>query len=287
MTTELTKNRNATRAEPLTRCAHCGSETSATPGVAGCSPFTLKLIGRAQAGVLILDGQFLHVRKKGGVIKSKFITAEGARQAFTYNAIDTGWLPPQIKRWGCLPKGQWAVQFNPPGFYEITLPHKDPRKERPEDAREPEHGQLGDGRSGDLRIKLRMPALVFVGFGTSYWIWALKEKDWSPQAKIYRTPLPNIYEDGRVCWGANEVPEVSEPHLNQAWDLFLRSPYTEAHTENKSRKNRKHVCQTLWHVSQRSKQSTPYPVGDLIPYNITVDQAVTRVLEGRGVPTHL
>lgn len=234
--------------------------------------YTLQLIAQAQCALYFLDAQLLYVKAEDGVLHSKFISTEGAREAFSYEAFDSHWLPPRIRRWGHQAQGRWAVQFTSPANYEIELPA---HPTGPEEMRAP------------LRLRLNLPGLVFMGMRNIYRLWAIAESEFDPHALIYHAPLPNIYSDGRICFGANTPPEVVAPNLDQAWDLFLRSPYTCAHTSGRSLAYPEHICPALIAYAQRADPDAPYPVEDMCPYNLTVSEAVERVISGQEIPAQV
>jgi len=48
-----------------------------------------------------------------------------------------------------------------------------------------------------------MPGLVFGGVDKNYKLFAVKERPLSGSSRLYYPPVPNIYNDGRICLGTN------------------------------------------------------------------------------------
>jgi hypothetical protein len=91
------------------------------------------------------------------------------------------WMPDNIIRAGVNLRGQWVVQFIPPHLYAIAFGH--------------------------AQIIVPLPALVFAAIGTSYYLWAIKEKMFTAKALAYHAPLPNISAAGKLCFGSNRPPD--------------------------------------------------------------------------------
>lgn len=43
--------------------------------------------------------------------------------------------------------------------------------------------------------------------------------------KIFRTPFGNTYEDGRICWGENDLTRYSPSNLDLLTELYYTSPF--------------------------------------------------------------
>src|SRR5882762_7780152 len=68
------------------------------------------------------EGQFLFKsRNVDGGFHERFISAAAAREAFSGIPIDSGWVKPEIVRWGDGRAGEWAVAFIAPGLHEIEI----------------------------------------------------------------------------------------------------------------------------------------------------------------------
>ena len=233
--------------------------------------FTLDLLAQAQCAVFYMDAQPLYVRMRDGHIFSKYISTDGLRAAHTYETFDTGWMPSNIMRSGITSTGRWAVEFIPAQTYELDMPHQPGSAERDERER--------------TKLYIALPAFVLMGFRSTYYIWAVKEKHFNPDAQIYHAPVPNIWGDGHICFGGNTPPEVEGPNLDAAWDLFLRSPYTCAHIQGRSLKFHQHICDALFHHAGRTRANPSFPRDDLVPYLLTVAEAVERIVANEPMPS--
>ena len=138
---------------------------------------------KEDAALLFLGGQYLFRWKQDGAIHSKFVSPASVRAAFSIEPLDSDWLLPTVRRWGINASGAWAVMFIPPARHEFIF--DDIMKDQP-----------------TTTLTLPMPGLVFMATGTQGYIWALKD-DFTPDASLYRAPLPNVYNDtGAICFGS-------------------------------------------------------------------------------------
>ena len=177
-------------------------------------------------------------------------------EACTQDVYDTGWIDPRLIRHGRCARGDWAVKFVPPGPYKLLF-------------------------SGGASLDINLPALIFMGAGAEYYVWSSAEQTFRPDAAVYHAPLPNLYESGRICMGANQAPPVTGSNLDEGWSLFLRSSYSSAHSNDRSKRNRQDIRKTLEWVARRQaparRRPVPYPVDDLVPYEWSLDQIVKHV----------
>ena len=178
------------------------------------------------------------------------------RQAFGSESIDSGWLPPQVCRWGTRPDGDWVVSFRPSQCYDLRI--------------------VGLGEHVSERMMVRLPGLIFCGIGQAYYIWATKGRTFSPTAPIFQAPLPNVYGDGRVCFGENTPPVVTAragATIEEAWHLFISSPFNADLSNSKSRAQPDDVRYQLIQASQHKRHS--YPLSDLVAYRTNSRALIT------------
>jgi hypothetical protein len=159
-----------------------------------------------EAELLMYAGQYLyHYRDETGRERWKPVTGAALRTAFSGQPIDSGWLPPGVVRAGEGPAGPFAVFWQPPAIHLLQMEVSAPSGSRTE------------------ALRLPLPGLVFLGVGTTYWCWATPQDEFSPAATAYQVPLPNVYPDGRICWGQNTPPPALPTTLAGVSALFLGS----------------------------------------------------------------
>lgn len=219
----------------------------------------------ARWGVLVVDEQPLHFERTETACRSKYVSMHTLAEACTQDVHDTGWIDPRLIRHGRCARGDWAMKFVPPGPYKLLF-------------------------SGGASLDINLPALIFMGAGTEYYVWASAEQTFKPDAAVYHAPVPNIYDSGRICMGANQPPPVSGSNLDEGWSLFLRSSYNSAHCTNRSKRNREDLRKTLAWVAQQQaaarRHPKPYPVDDLVPYEMSLDEIVERITLGTDDNTY-
>ncbi len=210
-----------------------------------------------QAALYFLDGHYLF-RWQGpdGKVLSKFVTADDLAAAFSGHEADSGWLPPGVVRAGYCARGAFFVSFTP--ARKVSIP-------------------LLEGEQITAVI-LPIPATVLLGVGNAYSLWAVKGRTLDPKTHAYHAPFPNIYDDGRICWGANTPPAAHLSQAQAAWDLFFTTPFNNHLSRGKSNAFPDDVRQQLRHLARR--QARTYPVNDLRPYHRSLADLVERTIHG-------
>jgi hypothetical protein len=207
--------------------------------------------------VLILPGQYLHHYRRDNEEYFDFLAPESLSMAFRQVAIDSGWIPSNVQRWGVLPSGRWMVAFFPPARYPLDL-------------------DVVEGEA--TRGEVPLPAMVFAGRDSTYYVWATRERAFSPGSLLYQAPLSNVYTDGRICYGTNEPPPVAANTIEEAWRLFISSPFNNHIAGHKSVAQPQDVRLLLRTLGSHEQ----YPLEDLLPCyygrQLTVDTMVKDVL---------
>lgn len=195
-----------------------------------------------QAELLFIEGgTYIFHYQSGDSSKYKCLSPATLRAAFANTPIDSGWINPEsgIVRWGTGSAGEWTIKFVPPQKHEINL-------------LESQH-------------LVPLPAMVFLGLKSDYWVWAIKGSKFDPEAEAFHVPLPNVYlhsyqSCGRICWGDNKPPVAAPNTITKAWELFISSPFNGHLSDGKSRAQPSDVRGQLEKAVKRSS----YPVKDLI-----------------------
>jgi PRTRC genetic system protein B len=233
---------------------------------------TLQLMSESQASLHYQDAHVIYVSRKDNKLIEKVLIFDQVASAHTRVSTDTGWVPTDLKRWGSSDGVRWALKYIPPQPHRLILPRSlDPTAEAAEE---------------DQISELMLPGLVFFGHGTTYYVWATRGKEFDPKATLLHAPLPNVYDDGHICWGNNTAPEVAETYCDPAWSIFQRSPYTSNQVDKKSRRNMSDVRKTLLYLACKRGRA-PFPITDLVPFKLTVAEAVEHITAGRQIPNNL
>ena len=149
------------------------------------------------------------------------------------------------------------MQFYPPRRYDIVLTNNS---------------------SKSISLNVPMPAFVFLGYGTDYWLWAIPCKQFDPQSQLYHVPLPNVMASGAICFGDSSPPLCSSQGVVQAWQLFWSSPFSDHAVEDKSKCYRADVRSLLGELSNR--KSKKYPIADLVPFSFqSASSVINQIVE--------
>ncbi|HEX2913747.1 MAG TPA: hypothetical protein VH186_23280 [Chloroflexia bacterium] len=223
----------------------------------------------ALARLYIMEGQYLLHYREEEEERYKFLSPTSLRHAFSRLPVETGWLPSGICRWGSSSVGQWCVRFIPPACYTLRL----------ELPREDELRKYGVVAPAGEVVELEgvpLPGMVFMGVGATYYLWAVASGTFHPDLPLFGAPLPNLYGDGRVCFGENRAPEAELSTMEEAWQLFITSPFTAHLAQTKSQEYSEDVriqllrlagsSQGVGREASKSEDSTTYPATDLVPY---------------------
>jgi hypothetical protein len=131
------------------------------------------------------------------------VSAASVANAFNEFGADTGLLPPGTLFWqshgGQLRIGVWLL----PSRRTITI-------------------RTGNGVE---QWTIPLPGSVFVGNGRDYRIYAARSMPLHAVDRVYHCPLPNVYDDGRICPGNVPFPKCGPETMNQAIELFFESEF--------------------------------------------------------------
>ena len=224
-----------------------------------------EIISKAPRNLDHLDAELLFVDRNyilhyldGNRHIYKSLTSDVLRNAFANEPTDTGWLPKNIIRHGSTTIGNWVVCFFPQQRYRLQV------------------------QSEQLYVPL--PSLVFVGISNSYYVWAVKKTRFNSQLLIHHAPLPNVMNNGRICWGNVCSPTASLSTIKSTWWKFIGSTFNQDYTQDKSIKF-DNIIDRLKLLNQKSRVSARcrYPVSDLVPVRdrLTIDRAVKLIIQNK------
>ena len=135
-----------------------------------------------------------------------------------------------------------------------------------------------DGSETPLRLPL--PGLIFIRVTTEdkqpqYQVYAVKKRPVTLDAPLFHAPLPNIFNNGTICWGS--VPLVSDEGLRgsalvEDWRVLLGSRFGDHGVQNKSKAFTRDIRQQF--IALEERKARVYPKSDLIPVKRTLAQAL-------------
>jgi PRTRC genetic system protein B len=212
--------------------------------------------GELEAGGVLyfLDGQYLFRRREHGAWTSKFLTSEDLEAAFTRSELDTGWLPAGVVRSGRRAAGPFFVYSAPAQKMNIVL------------------------ADGEPAVRVPIPRTVLLGIGGGYFLWALKDEHFGADAQACRAPFPNVYSDGRICWGSYAPPEALARNARPVWEMFFRTPFN-AHLaigKTKSEAYKRDARDLLRELAERG--ANKFPAGELVSENSQIAYLIDQVL---------
>lgn len=111
------------------------------------------------------------------------------------------------------------------------------------------------------RLNVPLPPLVFVGDGSTYSVFAVKQYPVATE-RLYQAPLPNVYGDGKICPGNVPFPACTPATIRKAADLFLSSDFNTDLAAMQSQSHGENVLE-LWQELHKA-HATEYPLEDLV-----------------------
>jgi len=224
----------------------------------------LSLISADETAALIFicgDQYLFRYRTKDNGIAYKFVSPASVRAAFAEEAIDTTWLSANVRRWGIGKQGEWMLVAYRPQRHRFAF--------------------QSSGDASAITLEVPMPGLAFFGYGRRYSIWAFKDAELRGDTHLFAAPLPNVDANGAICFGNNVVPKASAQTIEEAWRLFLTSPFTNHAVNGKSRTYPDDVRQQLVRLSDGHHRR--YPLWDLVSLNRTANMVIDWTLNLRGM----
>lgn len=201
------------------------------------------LNAKVEAAILISQGRYFYKRQvetNPPTYRYKCLSPNTLRVAFNNATLDSGWIAPGVVRCGCSLQGNWAVMFIPPARHCLDL------------------SEIG-------KLAVPLPGLVFMGLEKDYWLCAVTDESFAPDAICYHAPLPNVYNNLKVCWGDNVPPAASGQTIPAAWELFISSQFSGELVEGKSKACRNDIRQQLVELHRIKSRRYPQPARSLLP----------------------
>ena len=125
-------------------------------------------------------------------------------------------------------------------------------------------------------LAVPMPGLLFLGYGTRYYVWAYKL--WKYAAtKLFKAPLANVYPDGAICFG-NVHPRVAHGNtIANSWRLFWDSNFSDHLANGKSNAHPDNILPFL--AKLHSTEAQDYPLDDLEPAHLSIAAIIRQLME--------
>jgi PRTRC genetic system protein B len=187
------------------------------------------------------NGQLVLCSRNGAGEQFKFMSPQAVAAAFRNMPFDSGWLSPGVVRCGSTSQGDFALLFIPASVHKIEVE--------------------GSRSSRVQSLRVPLPAFLFYGHGKEFRLWATNDLAPAPTSPIFHAPLPNVFENGGICWGDNKPPRPNASTIRAAFDLFISSPFSSHAANGKSRSHQSDVRPLL--RSLHGKKT--FPGGELLP----------------------
>ena len=204
-----------------------------------------------QGTLYFLDGHYLFRHKEGDKFISKFVTSADLAAAFSQSEQDSGWMDPGVVRVGSNTKGLWTVYSAPAQKVEIRIDKEDV-------------------------ILVPIPRTVMLGNEETWWMWALKEKYFEANAAAYNAPFPNVYADGKICWGQNKAPRADATKGRENWWKFFSTPFNGDLANGKSQAEQGDIRVILRRLAEEKAKT--YPLNDLVETESSIGRLIDKKL---------
>jgi PRTRC genetic system protein B len=193
------------------------------------------------AQVSIYKDVTLYTRRQGPLWRSYPVEPAGVAQALSRLPASSGLLPANTLATGHAHGRPFLVVYVP--AHERTL------------------------RTEQREYTIPLPPLVWAGCAQDYRLFALAMESgcWPDErAPLHVGPFPNLYRDGRICWGSSDPrPDAGPATMAMVLDLFLEGSLFNLHLANdKSKKYRSSVLAQWEALARRAAKA--YPVRDLV-----------------------
>lgn len=203
----------------------------------------------------IFEGQYLLTTRSGKNLQYKFLDSATVNAAFKNAPVDSGWIPTNVIRCGSTPKGNFVALFVPAQKHNLLILNINGRR--------------------NLERAIYLPSLVFFGYASTYYIWAIKENTSTPNSQLYRAPLPNVFDSNTICWGANKKPKVSIENIKDAWALFKDSPFN-GHTASNKVKSHRDDARTL--LLELAQSGAKFPLDELLQTGSSLQNTIAKLI---------
>ncbi|CAN5142800.1 hypothetical protein BH20ACI1_BH20ACI1_19360 [soil metagenome] len=216
-----------------------------------------------KAALFFLEGHYQFNYLEGNIEKTKFLSPAQIGKAFAVKDVfDSSWLETYLLRFALGAKKKHKIlSVLPAGRRRVFIT----------DPRSIEERELNDGNSAAdlvLELEVPLPALLLLGCGQEYYLWATVDKVISQQSKICAAPFPNLDSSGSICFGKNTAPECRFDTIESVWNLIFNSPFNNHQAANRCRTHEDDARKLLFEL----KGKKTFPKKTLIKTNHTVSE---------------
>lgn len=197
--------------------------------------------------VSIYGSQVYLTKRSGAGFVTYPVDASEIVSAFSKLPTTTGILPPNTIATG--------LRMGKP-FYAVVMP-----------AREYLLKVLAP--DGVQARTVALPPMLWCGWTNQYRVFGLlTDSPTRTYEPLMRAPMPNTYDDGKICWGdVTKLPSASADAMRSVWSLLLEGSNFSLHvTQNKSKRFPTNIV-SMWECLT---PGAPYPIADLMPTGLSL-----------------
>lgn len=211
----------------------------------------------AFAALYFLPGQYLFTDLKESSVSLKALSSNQVARAFRRVHTDTGWLGKRVLRYREAPEGNAILSYESAAIRKITVFFTD---------------------KGLVELAVPIPALILLGKGSEYYLWAAASTQITANTNLAVAPLPNI-GSGKICFGKNVVPETHPSNLSEVWKLIFDTPFNADHTSERCHSEPDDIRDLLLKLA--ADKVKKFPKSELILSTTTVEDAWETIVDQR------
>ena len=122
-------------------------------------------------------------------------------------------------------------------------------------------------RTEERSYHVPMPPFVFVGYGSSYYVFTVKKRPSHERECLYHAPCPNVHTHGGICQGNTPFPICSLRNIQTALTLFLEGSLFNADLSRGKCRSHPEDVRELWAELDGRKR---FPLSELVPAQMTM-----------------
>ena len=204
----------------------------------------------------LVSDEIMLVYRKNDQVHSKLVSIQDAKAAFArHGGEDSGWLPEGVLRVGRNVRGDWVVYVAPPQLIQIATDQNE-------------------------KLTIPIPMSLFLGWGHRYYLWSLQGRSFEPSLQVFKAPYPNVYENGRICWGSHRPTKVTPSNIENTWRLFFGTVFNDHIASNKTKSCTANALDLLRKLSASKKKT--FPAGELVWTSRSVEACLENIFKYGG-----